>query len=103
LQCARLRVSLTRTPRAQELRDELQTRGLDLTGTKQVLLDRLEAALAAAPGVDAAAEPAAEPAAAAPKAAAPTTDAAPAATDAVRAQSRGRPGAALAAVALANP
>ncbi len=32
--------------RLQELRNELQARGLDTTGTKQVLLDRLEAAVA---------------------------------------------------------
>jgi|APGre2960657444_1045066.scaffolds.fasta_scaffold00977_9 hypothetical protein len=29
-------------PRAQELRNELQLRGLDTSGTKQVLLERLE-------------------------------------------------------------
>lgn len=49
-----------------ELRDELQSRGLDTSGTKAVLLERLEEALAAT-------------AAAAPAAAAPAPEAAPAA------------------------
>jgi hypothetical protein len=56
----------------KELRDELQSRGLDTSGTKAVLLERLEEALAAS----ATAAPAA---AAAPKAEA-TPAAAPAAT-----------------------
>ena len=51
----------------KELRDELQSRGLDTSGTKAVLLERLEEALAAT---------AAAPAAAA---AAPGTEATPAA------------------------
>lgn len=66
-----------------ELKEELAKRGLDTSGTKQVLLDRLEAAEAEAP---AAAEPAAAPAAAAPahKAEAAKEAAAPAPAAAVR-------------------
>lgn len=56
----------------QELKDELQSRGLDTSGLKAVLVERLEEAIAGGAADGAAAEPAAE-------ADAPETAAAPAA------------------------
>ena len=81
----------------KELRDELQSRGLDTSGTKAVLLERLEEALAAT--TTAAPAAAAAPAAEATPAAAPAATKEPVAAPAVGST----PAAPAAEVAAAAP